>query len=139
MGFDRCPVRSATAFSAETGNRAFPRVLCTPPPLVSTEPTSPPKTAAPAGGERQRTRFPAGYRSPPLTLVSTYPEKSPYGLPPAVLLAAIGAEIGRNPSLAPSAPKAGKFIWNPVTKAFAFGTDPSGVVTATRQHERSPS
>lgn len=74
-------------------------------------------------------------RPPPSTLVSAYPEKSPYGLPPrrslwrsvpghspvtAVLLAAIQAEIGRNPSLAPSPPKAGKFIWNP----------------STRQHER---
>jgi hypothetical protein len=110
--------------------------LMYPPPSVSTEPTSPPQTAAPAAQRSPGTRFPAGYRSPPLTLVSTYPEKSPYGLPPVVLLAAIRAEIGRNPSLAPSAPKAGKFIWNPLTKAFAFGTDPSGVVTATRQHER---
>ena len=92
------------------------------PPSVSTEPVSSPQTAAPAGAERKRIRHPAGYRPPPLTLVSTYPEKSPYGLPPVVLLAAIRAEIARNPSLTPSAPKAGKFIWNPVTKAFAKDT-----------------
>jgi hypothetical protein len=119
--------------------------------LVALEPNGH-QTVAPAAQRSPGTRFPAGYRPAPLTLVSVYPEKSPYGLAPAVLLAAIRAEIGvticsanryrslrdrhRNPSLAPSAPKAGKFIWNPVTKAFAFGTDPSGVVTATRQHER---
>jgi hypothetical protein len=89
--------------------------------LVALEPNGH-QTGAPAAQHSARTRFPAGYRPPPLTLVSAYPEKSPYGLPPAILLAAIRAEIGRNPSLAPSAPKAGKFIWNPVTKAFAKDT-----------------
>jgi hypothetical protein len=105
--------------------------------LVVSDPSVHP-AGAPAAQHSARTRFPAGYRPAPLTLASTYPEKSPYGLPPAVLLAAIGAEIGvticsanryrslrdrhRNPSLAPTAPKAGKFIWNP----------------SSRQHERAP-
>jgi hypothetical protein len=105
--------------------------------LVVSDPSVHP-AGAPAAQHSARTRFPAGYRPPPLTLVSAYPEKSPYGLPPAVLLAAIGAEIGvticsanryrslrdrhRNPSLAPTAPKSGKFIWNP----------------SSRQHERAP-
>jgi hypothetical protein len=92
------------------------------PPSVDPERQMAPKTAAPAAQHSARTRFPAGYRPAPLTLVSTYPEKSPYGLAPAALLAAIGAEIGRNPSLAPTAPKSGKFIWNP----------------SSRQHERAP-
>jgi chemotaxis protein histidine kinase CheA len=141
-GFDRCPVRSATAFSAtENQNRRKTSLFCTARrlthlwssqtlPCIQRAPLRP-STALEPGS-------PPGNRPAPLTLASTYPEKSPYGLPPAVLLAAIGAEIGvticsanryrslrdrhRNPSLAPTAPKAGKFIWNP----------------SSRQHERAP-
>ena len=53
-----------------------------------------------------------GYRSPAMLMTGGYPERSPYGYPVDVLIAALNAEYVRNPSLRPVAPTAHHYRWD---------------------------